>query len=192
MDKKLDINACFNFANTEKDGSYGTSLQIACFLKRVDLAELLLKEGQADPNVLDLKNRNPFHRSTLHAAIQRQNTELVDLLLKSGFDANAAREILQYATSIANTDMLKMLLDASADIDSVVEKEGSAIHVAAVNGHREMLKHLLDRGADPHIKAGPYGTALDAAIVKVNEECVEELLGGRDDSEDLDNIHELG
>lgn len=79
-------------------------------------------------------------------------------------------------------DMVKMLLDAGADIAS---SEGWALQTAAGEGHEDVVKELLSRGVDVNANTGderfPQGTALQAACEAGKLDIVKLLLDSNAD-----------
>jgi ankyrin repeat protein len=88
--------------------------------------------------------------------------------LDSGADTNApltdryyARErertTLQDAAQRNNTELIKILLRAHADINAPATGEygRTALQAAAQNGNTEIVRILLDAGADANVPAGP-------------------------------------
>ncbi|HUE85740.1 MAG TPA: ankyrin repeat domain-containing protein [Vicinamibacterales bacterium] len=59
-----------------------------------------------------------------------------------------------------HVDAAKLLLARGAQIDAVpggFDYSGTALHYAALNGHRAMVEFLIDRGADVSIKDTKVG-----------------------------------
>jgi ankyrin repeat protein len=71
--------------------------------------------------------------------------------------------------------VVKRLLEAGADIDFNAWGPGTALIIAARNGHDQVVKRLLEAGADIEAK-GWEGTALIVAAQKGHDEVVKRLL----------------
>ncbi|KAF2018278.1 ankyrin [Aaosphaeria arxii CBS 175.79] len=127
--------------------------------------------------------------SPLAVAIINNNVELVQFLLSKGADPNDMYWIpqdtfLSAAAALPSTEILTLLLDHGADVESSM-----ALNGAAEKGRIESAKILLDRGADvdqilsyPFIEA-VLGTALHVAVKNEQEDFVKFLLehGARKD-----------
>lgn len=59
--------------------------------------------------------------------------------------------------------MVKILLDAGAEINATGGLYGSAFHAAVCCHYEGIVEFLLEKGADVHIKSENYGTPLEAA-----------------------------
>ena len=68
------------------------------------------------------------------------------------------------------------LLAAGADINGVVEGDGTALIVASRAGNKPMVQFLLQQGADPNVAARGDGNALIMAAKEGHAEIVELLL----------------
>jgi len=65
-----------------------------------------------------------------------------------------------YACTHNHIDAAKFLLQKGADINSIppgFHYPGTALHNAAIRGHRRMVEWLLENGADPYAKDGERG-----------------------------------
>jgi hypothetical protein len=73
-------------------------------------------------------------------------------------------------------EILKILLEAGLDINTVGGYRGSAIQAAAHTGNIEAVNYLLSHGADINLTGGKHGCALQAAARQSNDVIVEFLL----------------
>lgn len=90
------------------------------------------------------------HLTPLHIAVEKDNIEIVDLLLKSSADINARG----------------------------YRDKFTPLHLAIFNKNIKMAKFLLDHGADPNVKDRSRRTALELAIQKgVSFQLKEEDMG---------------
>lgn len=64
----------------------------------------------------------------------------------------------------------RVLLDAGADVNAIVEDGFTALHFAASQGHPEVVKLLLQRGASPKILNSEGRTAMELAQLLGNHE----------------------
>jgi hypothetical protein len=73
-------------------------------------------------------------------------------------------------------EILKVLLEAGFDINTLGGYRGSAIQVASYMGNIEAVKYLLSHGADINLTGGRHGCALQAAVCQRNDETTEYLV----------------
>jgi ankyrin repeat protein len=75
-----------------------------------------------------------------------------------------------------NTDIVKLLLDAGADVNLQGGNYGTALQAASAGGHSRSVRLLLDAGADVNLMGGKYGSALQAAQQNGHDGIVDLLL----------------
>src|SRR6185312_2921186 len=90
--------------------------------------------------------------SALHWAVQANDLQLADLLLRNGAKAGAANKAgatpLLLATQNGNSAIIDRLLTAGADPNVPLTKTGdTALMMAARTGKPDSVKTLLDHGA---------------------------------------------
>jgi ankyrin repeat protein len=90
--------------------------------------------------------------SALHWAVQANDLQLTDLLLRNGAKASAANKAgatpLLLATQNGNAAMIERLLAGGADPNAPMTKTGdTALMMAARTGKTDAVKALLDHGA---------------------------------------------
>jgi Ankyrin repeats (3 copies)/Zinc finger, ZZ type/Ankyrin repeat len=78
-------------------------------------------------------------------------------------------------------EVVKMLLDAKADVLMQTNVGGTALHHASVNGHAEVVKMLLDAKADVSMQDKEGWTALHVAAGNGHVEVVKMLLDAKAD-----------
>jgi ankyrin repeat protein len=84
---------------------------------------------------------------------------------------------LQAASERGHLDVVKLLLDNGADVNTQGGgRYGSALQAASEEGRLDMVKLLLDKGADVTTQGGDYGNALQAASVSGHSDVVKLLL----------------
>lgn len=110
--------------------------------------QLLLKHG-ANPNVL----AGDLHRTPLHLAVEVGATQCVSQLLAAKANPHAItryhQTALHYATSKRHVNIVRMLLDAGANVDymQIEHRCSTCLTVAAQNDDQDCAELLLDRGA---------------------------------------------
>jgi len=117
----------------------------------------------------------------LHLAAHAGNKEIADFLLANGADVQAwsknslANQPIHAAGAGQQTELVALLLEHGAEIDSPEHGGFTALHLAAENGTLEMVKVLLTKGANVTLKSDDGKTALDYAQEKGFTEIVELL-----------------
>lgn len=125
-----------------------TPFMTACINGEMEIIKMLLKYGQ---KVITL---NGSVSDTLHRAVHKENTELLELLLEHGADIDHVSDgltpLLQAVFNGSKT-MVQLLLDKGADIHFCAEFMNgwkTAVCIAVGNNDFEMVKLLLDNGAN--------------------------------------------
>jgi len=105
----------------------------------------------------------------LVAAIRAHDSNGIRERLRAGADPNTVLSPHPYccgdgstpfmvAAAQGDTEAMRLLGEAGADIGFTYGFYGSALHAAARNGHVEAMRWLLEAGADPSTATGPeYG-----------------------------------
>jgi ankyrin repeat protein len=111
--------------------------------------------------------------SALHIATITGFSNLVEHLLKHGWDADLDKEDslgfqpLYYACSNGDFETVEILLGAGADPNAVSYKgKVPALYGAAVQGHKDVVECLLDRDADIDACCEESGSALYGAATE--------------------------
>ena len=136
-----------------------------------DLVRLLLDHG-ANPSALDSGNETALH----HAAYSGELGAVI-LLLDHGLAVNARNKRsmwgwrgwdplpvrgndiypkgwtpLHYAAAFGPVEVVQMLLDHGADVNTPDECHWTPLHLAAIWGQLQVVDTLLQRGANPHVR----------------------------------------
>jgi ankyrin repeat protein len=118
--------------------------------------------------------------TALHWAVQRDDTRMVELLIRSGANAQSASRYgvrpLAIAAVNGNADILKLLLDAGADPNAGLSPDETAVMAAARTGKVDALKLLLDHGGRLDARDARGQTALMWAAAKDNGPAVRLLV----------------
>jgi hypothetical protein len=83
---------------------------------------------------------------------------------------------LYYASLAGVAELVRLLLDKGADVNSQGGEYGNALQAALAYSHEVVVRLLLDKGVDVNAKGGQYGNALQAASAKGNEAMARLLL----------------
>jgi len=140
-----------------------TPLHYLCSEGDTAAAKLLIGAG-AKLDIQDAQLMTP-----LHLAIDAEQNDCIDLLLKSGADVNLGNyssgvdnSPLMDAAFVGNVELMKKLIAAKADINKQGKQDMSALHLAARKKHAEAAACLLEAGADMNLES-KVGTALTLA-----------------------------
>lgn len=138
-----------------------TLLHIAVKNGQIWIAEELLKRG-ANANGIDIRGRTSLHTSVLN-----NFTEVVAFLIKYKVDLEARDEDGKTALHLAadgRDNIVKLLLDAGANINSTSSNESRPLHFAAERGHVKVVELLLDYDAEINVKNRNNETPLDLVV----------------------------
>jgi uncharacterized protein len=139
------------------------NLRIAAGLGRTDLIEnFFASDGSLRPEAgtinwpwgdLNVIERSNFDRSGRDMLASKFSSFTQD---RQGIINNA----FVYSCMHGHMDAAKLLLAKGAQVNAIpggFDYSGTALHYAALNGHRAMVEFLIDQGADVHIKDTKVG-----------------------------------
>ena len=130
---------------------------------------------------VDVNGRAADGSTALHWAAQRNNPQLVDLLVRAGANAKASSRYnvppLYFAALNGNAPVMERLLAAGADANGTAYEGQTMLMTAALSGRPEAVRLLLQRGATVDA-VEPYRgqTALMWAASEGNTEAAAVLL----------------
>lgn len=145
-------------------GARESKIDLVALDRSDDLRELIARRSGLSPsNVVGL--------AALDVAIGRTNLAAVKILLSAGvnpnnpipavgpstqaFSGTNAPGLLHFAVAMEQEEIVRLLLEHGADINSYDYDSLSPLHVAAWRGHTGILKLLLKHGADPNALRRP-------------------------------------
>ena len=150
-----------------------TALMTAAWTGTVAAVELLLTKG-ADVNATE----DTRGQTALMWAASEGHPDVVRVLLENGADVHArttapgpanrrmryysrtptalAFTPLLFTARVGDTDSMRILLDAGAQVDDMTHEGLSAVALATIRGHVEAAMLLLERGADPNLTDAGY------------------------------------
>jgi len=114
-----------------------------------------------------MSNKRSQSKEILHQACHDQDMELVRELLQQIKPAALNRRLTDYsgplhgtplhiACRIGDQEIVRLLVEAGADLEIKDVGRETALSIAAGNNHTELVAYLLEAGADVHAK-GPNG-----------------------------------
>ncbi|KAI5837291.1 ankyrin repeat-containing domain protein [Morchella snyderi] len=146
------------------------------------------KSGHTDTAALFLKFSSNVSTSecqmALDLAIDPRHFDVINTLLAHGVYINGRNDKgytpLQRAAENGDIDLIKLLLDAGAEVNrkTATQDHPTPLHAAAGNGHLETVKFLIDAGAELDAEAANTtgATALQTAAERGHIEVVKLLL----------------
>jgi ankyrin repeat protein len=109
-------------------------------------------------------------------------TEIVQLLLEKGADANA--QTVEHGTALYRAsekgfvEIVQLLLEHGAQVNAQAGEHGTALYRASKKGFVKIVRLLVEHGADVNAQGARYGNALQAASANALIEIVKLLLDG--------------
>jgi ankyrin repeat protein len=145
-----------------KDGDRATALTLAG-----DAAEVAAAEADGT--------------TALHYAVQRNDAELVERMLRAGADVNAANRYavtpLKLAAINGDAKLLEALLDAGGDANAAAKDGETLLMTVARGGHVDAARLLIERGAEVDAREQWHGqTALMWAAAQGHPAMLRELI----------------
>ena len=116
----------------------------------------------------------------LHVAAGFGLSSLVQILIRDGFDINAANQhgntALHEAAIKGHSDTVDMLIRNSADLNKANVDHNSPLYLAVVRSHEDLISKLLEAGADPDASCMDWLTPLHKAAENGNVSITKMLL----------------
>jgi ankyrin repeat protein len=146
-------------------------LEAAVYRNNIESVNILLDAG------VSIDEQHNKRYTPLVTAIRDNHIPIVAHLIAKGANVNAPGETLPIimAARFADTERLKMVLDAGADVDKQYERR-SALMEACDRNHKDSVMLLLERKADVNAINERGSTAMDIAANKGHDEIVMMLL----------------
>lgn len=141
--------ACLPANELDQTDDFGrTAMHMAIRFGDADTLSQLLKAG-CTPNPPDHTGETPLHL----AAMENQTEFAKQLLATSPANINAATSAgetpLHLAAKAGNEEMVRILIEAGAQIDVPDERRWTALATATNNGHLNIIRYLLSHHANP-------------------------------------------
>ncbi|KAI5734694.1 hypothetical protein M8J77_009566 [Diaphorina citri] len=125
------------------------------------------------------------HSTPIHLALEHNDLELIEILLRKGADINVennfGKTAFQLAYEMKNFPAIELFLKYGVNVEQCVchenVKHGGQLLLHLVrNGHQNAVKLILEKGANVHAKDQLCKTALDIAVEHGHLKIVEFLL----------------
>jgi ankyrin repeat protein len=134
-------------------------LHIAAREGNLEVVQALVAAGA------DIDKRNAFKETPIMLACLAGSMPIVSFLLSKDAQINQPGWTpLLYAATNGRTDLVKLLLDNSAYIDSAAPNGTTPLMMAVRGGYIDTVRLLLDEGADPTLKNENGDTATSWAV----------------------------
>jgi len=161
----------------DKDG-----ISPLCIYAQTDVVRALLSAG-ADVNA----NRT----SALHVASVGGYLDIVNTLIGNGAHIdiidNVGRTPLWFAAACEQTDIVRSLVSAGADLNCIQDNHGLyALCVASLNGYTDIVSVLLNNGAQVEIRDRLGRTPLSCSAFNGHTECIGLIMGRGADVDAID------
>uniref|UniRef100_A0ABD2XA48 Uncharacterized protein n=1 Tax=Trichogramma kaykai TaxID=54128 RepID=A0ABD2XA48_9HYME len=148
-----------------------TFLHELCSTDRIDLVEIFFKNDSEKRRPVQVDVLDDEGNAPLHLALESDQKEAAELLLRNGANPNLARAIdgytpLHIICSKKQTDYIKIFFDINhandrkVDIDAKAYDGNTPLHLALLLRFPRMTELLLRRGADPNLANGKGDTPL--------------------------------
>ncbi|KAI0286410.1 ankyrin repeat-containing domain protein [Russula brevipes] len=160
VDRGDDVNAgC---------GRYGTPLHAASYKGDLTTASLLLQYG-ADVNS-SIGGQVPLRRA--------YNGGHVGLSDGDMRDGNRLGTVLHHASYDGQLEMVRLLLQAGADVNGKGFADQTPLHLAVIKGQTKVAQLLIQHGADANAKCEISFTPFQAATMYARHNIVQLMLEG--------------
>jgi ankyrin repeat protein len=181
-------------------------------LTATDIVKMLLAQGADPNQVFDKNPPQiqtqgtvtvPAGATAFYRAVKAADLTVMRMLLDKGANAGIAiknggtplmlaagggpartqeEEVVDKAGRADPVEVVKMILDAGADINAVNDQENTAVHLAAQRGSDKVVQYLVSRGAKLDLKNKQGKTPVEVAP-KRTAELIAKLLNGSTASE---------
>lgn len=162
--------------NIQHQSDKKTPLMIACENGYADVVGILLNAG-ANP---DAKSAGASGYTPLHRAIQKNNIEIIRLLLNRNANLNVTDDSgqtpLMLACELNNTNLVSFFLQQKANPNAADVWGRTALMIACEKGYLDIASHLLNSGAKPDAADRRKRTAVIMACEKGHTDIVKLFL----------------
>jgi uncharacterized protein len=144
-----------------------TPMSLACTNGSAALVELFLKAG-ATPNTRISTGETP-----IMTCASSGSADAVRMLIARGADVNAVepsqnQDALMWAAAERHPDVVRLLIDARANLQAHTRKGFTALHFAAREGDLESTRLLLAAGVNVNIRSQPESPETGRGVGEVS------------------------
>jgi uncharacterized protein len=143
-------------ANTSLPGGE-TALMTAARSGHADVVGVLLTGSNSLESLADLAGRTTATERSGYAAVENAGYGGTErrAIQRNRADVNAREQrygdtALMWAAVAGHIDVVRLLIEAGADVRAVDDEGVTALHLARANGHTEVAAALLAAGANPN------------------------------------------
>ena len=145
--------------------------------------------GELSQNPARLRQVDLYGEGPLHAAIDAERTDIVQLLLRLGADPSLrighGRSPLRAAIDRGSAEIIKLLLAAHANVNESLSGDRTLLTYAVRRNHSEMVAALINAGAPAQGPERQGMTTLGWAVSSGNADVVKRILQEGFSEEDL-------
>ena len=140
-----------------------TALSLAVKEKREDIADLILSDGDSDPDCRDKwTGMAPLHHAA-HLGLRNIVKKLMSRQSDVNIPDNNGTTPLMMACAIGNARMVEQLLKENADVETVDNFHWNALFYAAYGGQIKVVEKILNQGINKKLKDKKKMMAIDWA-----------------------------
>jgi cytohesin len=156
-----------------EDGYGSTALMEAAQAGRKNIVEVLLTNGS------DMNMHDRWGSTAMHNAVRNGHKDIAEIFIGWGFDVREiGAELVFTAAAAGKSNVLQLLQEHGAEIDTKAKNEYTPLHIAVFMGHTDVVEWLIDKGADINTSTEYGTTPLHSAVERGRYTMVELLIVG--------------
>jgi len=166
----------------ENNNYYGSIMEVVAGEHKVDILKYLVNELKIpiDEQGISELGGELIGMNALNTAIQKDDKEMVDLLLSMGSDINYKMKEgitpLCMAVVLQLDTMVSYLIELGADLELEINNQQTPLHFAALLGNINAVKVLVEAGADYNALNASGASVLMFAVLGGNLEVVKYVI----------------